>query len=85
MSAWSVEWNEDAEDGLAAAYLNAADRAAVTQAQDRIDRLLAANPLGQGTPVSEGLYRLTVPPLSVAFTVDQAGRSVQVTGVSFVP
>jgi hypothetical protein len=85
MSGWTVDWNEDAQNGLAAAYLNAANRPAVTQAQADIDRLLAANPLGHGRLLSEGLYRLDVPPLFVVYTVDQAARFVQVTGVGTIP
>jgi hypothetical protein len=78
---YSVEWSADALTALATVWMQAPDRAAVTAAQDRIDRLLAADPLAHGTPVSEGLYAITAHPLRALFEVASASRRVKVVGV----
>ena len=64
---------------------NPARRQAITGAQAAIDRLLEADPLGNGHHLSEGLYRLRVPPLSVTFTVDVPARRVEINSVSLIP
>src|SRR5437764_63916 len=62
---YDVGWNGDALVQLTAAWLQSADRGAVTAAQTRIDRLLAADPYGNGTFVSEDMYAIEVHPLRV--------------------
>jgi hypothetical protein len=65
--------------------MQAPDRRAVNAAERQADALLAADPLGNGRPVSEGLYRLDVGPLVVLYEVDVATRTVEVTGVGLLP
>jgi hypothetical protein len=84
MNPFAVEWEPDVEDELARLWLRAPDPAAVTRAQARIDELLERNPAGNGQLLSEGLYRIEVPPLLVNYTIDHAGRSVSVTWVRFL-
>jgi hypothetical protein len=81
MSPFTVEWDPDAETELARIWLAAADPDEVTQAQARIDQLLARNPSGHGQPLSEGLWRIEVPPLVVNYTIGDANKHVQVTWV----
>jgi hypothetical protein len=78
---YNVDWNISARRTLAAIWIKAANRLAVTAAQDQIDRLLAANPLGNSNPVSEGLYAINVHPLRAVFEVDDSTESVMVVSV----
>ncbi len=79
-----VEWLPDAEDDLAAAWMQAPDRQVVTDAQAVIDRLLARDPLTNGAEVAEGLRKFTVAPLVVYYEVDTGRRHVTVTNVALV-
>ncbi|HXG09569.1 MAG TPA: hypothetical protein VNK04_07250 [Gemmataceae bacterium] len=78
---YAVDWDDDALFTLAAIWIGASDRQAVTVAQATIDRVLASNPVGNGTPVGEGLYAFEVPPLRVLFEVCDPIRSVRVVSV----
>jgi hypothetical protein len=82
---YAVQWGDDALNGLGRAWIQAPDRQAVTRAQMAIDRLLGTDPLGHGTPVSEGLYKLVVPPLRVQFEVSEDERLVTVVFVRGIP
>jgi hypothetical protein len=75
---FSVDWTPVALDALAAIWVSSPHRQAVTAAQARIDRLLAANPLGNGAPRGEGLYVIDVHPLRALFEVSAADRVVKV-------
>ncbi len=81
MNPYSVDWTDDALDSLALLWLQAAAPADVNQAQAMIDSLLARAPLHHGTEVSEGLRELTIPPLRVLYSVDDAQRAVEVSSV----
>lgn len=52
---YTVDWNADARSTLATIWIRAVNRSAITASQARIDRLLVADPLGNGKPLSEGL------------------------------
>jgi hypothetical protein len=54
-------------------------------AQARADRLLSRDPVANGRHLSEGLYRLDVPPLVLHYAVDLLGQSVEVTNVRALP
>ena len=82
---FSVRWDRDARNTLAAVWLAARDRRAVTAAQARIDHLLATDPLGKGTPVSEGLYAIQVHPLRALYEVDDIRRAVRVVSIGELP
>ncbi len=83
MNPWTVEWDPSAEQELARLWMLAADPQAVTDAQARIDRLLARNPIGNGQHLAEGLYRLCVPPLTVYYRIDPDSRLVYVDEIHF--
>jgi hypothetical protein len=82
---YTVDWEADAEIELARIWLGAPDPDAVTEAQAEIDRLLSRDPTGNGRHLSEGLWRIHVPPLAATYTIDSNRRQVKVTGVRFVP
>jgi hypothetical protein len=78
---YTVNWTDEAQFSLAAVWMRAVDRWAVTAAQTTVDRLLATDPLRNGTHVSEGLYALEVDPLRVQFEVSEGNRVVTVVSV----
>jgi hypothetical protein len=82
MTSYAVDWPEEVLSDLTDIWLRAPDRQAVTDAQARIDRLLGANPFGNGIHVSEGLYSLHAPPLAVSYTIDPSARRVEIQSVS---
>jgi hypothetical protein len=79
---YSVDWTPAARATLATIWIGAADRQAVTNAQARMDRLLAVDPVRNGTWVSEGLYAVEVHPLRALFEVAATGRFVSIVSVS---
>lgn len=79
-----VSYVQRAQNQLAAIWLNASDRNAVTKASDRIDRLLRSQPLAVGEDL--GAYRrLHDPPLEVIYTASPDDCLVQVWRIAFVP
>jgi hypothetical protein len=86
VNGYTVDWVPDAQDELADLWIVGPDRAAITRAQNEIDRRLASNPRGAGaTEVAEGLWRMTVAPLTVYYAVDDAQRLVEVSKVVRIP
>ncbi len=69
MTRYQVEWQPEALDTLAHLWMIAKDRKAVTEAEARIHHLLTVNPWDQGLLLSEGLWKLVIPPLVVSFSV----------------
>ncbi|HTU94013.1 MAG TPA: type II toxin-antitoxin system RelE/ParE family toxin [Gemmataceae bacterium] len=84
MTSYTVDWTSDAEDGLTQIWLQTYDPA-VTSASNQIDRLLARDPFGHGQLAHEGLYKLTVPPLTAYYSIDQAHNTVEVSAVRYTP
>ena len=85
MNAFVPEWLPLSEQELARIWMFADDPQAVTEAQAQIDRWLTRNPLGVGQPMPEGLFKLTVAPLTVFYSVDSARRTVEVSWVWYTP
>jgi hypothetical protein len=81
MNGYAVSWQSEAEDELASIWIQALDRQAVTQAQVQVDRLLARDPLGCGSEVAEGLWKIMLVPLVVYYEVDNNRRRVTVVKV----
>jgi plasmid stabilization system protein ParE len=78
---FTVLWDPEAEQELAAIWVAAADRAAVTAATDEIDRLLRTNPEQRGESRDDGRRILLVAPLGVLFRVLPDDRVVRVLQV----
>jgi hypothetical protein len=78
MNPFIVVWWQYAQSRLAVEWLNAMDRAAITQAADEIDRRLAADPTICAESDHEELYRFTVSPLTIQFTIDQVNHAVTI-------
>jgi hypothetical protein len=85
MNPYTVDWLPTAEDELAAIWLAASDRPAVTAAQNTVDRLLSHDPMGCGAPIAEALRKLIVVPLMVYYSVQEAQKLVEVSNVYRYP
>lgn len=78
---WDVEWLPDAEQELAAIWLQATDRQAVTAAADAIDRRLSRDPEQEGESRSQDVRVTFEKPLGVLFHVSVDERRVKVVHV----
>jgi hypothetical protein len=85
MTPYTVEWPNDVLSDLTTIWLQAPDRRAVTNAQATIDQMLGADPLGNATHLSEGLYKLQVIPLSVTFVINVPQHRVEIYSIHFSP
>lgn len=81
MTRYTVVWVESAHDELAALWLKASDRNAVTAAAHAIDQELGEDAPGKGSALKEGLRSLYTPPLKSIFTVREEDRIVEVLRV----
>jgi hypothetical protein len=75
---YTVVWTPAAEEDLAALWLTAPDRTAVTSAANTIDVVLANDPDQQGESRYDTVRELFVPPLGVDFDVQEPDRMVYV-------
>jgi hypothetical protein len=66
---YTVIWQPDTENDLADEWLNAPDRAVVTQAANQIDAQLKADPYANSESRSGNSRVMFVPPLGVAYDV----------------
>jgi hypothetical protein len=79
---YTVEWGPIAEGHLAAIWLDAADRDAVTQAAHRLEQALAFDPLHLGEARESSVRRFTsYQMLRVMFEVVEDDKKVLVQGV----
>jgi hypothetical protein len=78
---WNVIWLPAAEEELADAWLNAPNRAAVTDAANVIDRALSLDPENVGESRPNGRRVTFAPPLSVVFRIRADETTVEVLHV----
>jgi hypothetical protein len=78
---YNVIWTSSAEQQLAAIWLIAPDRAAVTSATATIDDVLSVDPEQQGTQNFDTVRTLVVEPVGVDFEVVSADWIVYVLTV----
>jgi plasmid stabilization system protein ParE len=78
---FTVLWTPDAEQELAAVWLSAEDRNAVTSAAHGIDALLRVDPQTRGESRQHEVRVLFAPPLGVDFEVVEGDRTVYVLAV----
>lgn len=86
---YTVEWKQTATDELTLAWLDAAsdaefgvqDRARITAAAREVDRLLRADPYGQGESREWTRRVMFVAPLAASYAVDAAASKVEVLQV----
>jgi hypothetical protein len=75
----------EADQELARYWITAKDRNAVTESQNRIEKLLAREPRRSGHEVSEGLWKIEIPPLIAYYEIDDLKNEVTLTGFAFIP
>ncbi len=78
---YTVLWSPDAENDLAAIWLDANDRTAVTAAGNQIDALLHQDAHLQGESRHGRLRILFIPPLAIDFEVIHDDRIARVLTV----
>jgi len=78
---YTVLWTPAAEQELAALWLAAGDRGAVTSAANSIDQLLKQDPEVRGILCFDTVRTLVVPPLGADFEIVDADRVVYVLSV----
>jgi hypothetical protein len=76
---WEVEWDDEPAQDLASAWMNSDDRDSITKAQAKADQLLARDPIKNGRYLSEGLYRIEIPPVVLGYAIDAGAHRVNVT------
>jgi hypothetical protein len=81
MTSFTVGATPGAEDDLAAPWLRSPNRQAVTSADNAIQRLLADDPFGNGTPLREGLDKIEYPPLVMFYSIDPVSKHVEISDV----
>jgi hypothetical protein len=78
---WTVRWTREARDQLAAVWLAASDRAAVTHAAHRIEAALRRDPTVEGESRDAGRRLVIDYPLAVMYRVNDIERKVRILGV----
>jgi hypothetical protein len=80
MMRFNVTWRLDQKQKLVRIWLAASDRRAVSRSADRIEELLADNPVFSGTEFYGDLM-LAVPPIGVIYKISIEDRIVEVVYV----
>lgn len=75
---YTVIWTDSAEQNLAAVWLAAPDRNAVTSAANIVDQLLADDPETRGETRFDTVRSLVIVPLGVDFEIVELDRIVYV-------
>ena len=84
MHIFTVVWKKDAQDALARLWNdNPLVRQEISDAADRMDRLLANDPLACGEPISSRGRQFVVLPLKSLFTIAEQDRVVRVLYVKY--
>jgi hypothetical protein len=80
-ASYFVHWTDPVSDFLAAMWVTSTNPDALVSTRNAIQYLLESNPHKHGTPVAEGLWKLTLPPLQVYFNIDSPNMRVEITDV----
>lgn len=78
---YSVFWKKQAEDQLAEIWMTSQDRAAVSAAADGLGRMLKTDPEQLGESRFGTRRIMFIPPLRVAFRVDEDDRTVWILAI----
>ncbi len=75
---YTVTWTQETEDGLAAAWLAAADRDAVAAAAHRLDSALKRGPINFGESRASSVVRIAIGlPLGIEFEIIEDDKKVR--------
>ncbi len=78
---YRVAWEDTARADVLTVLTQVGDLPSVTRAVAAIEDQLVADPLS-GRHLSEGLWRLVVPPVAVFYAIDLSARSVTIIQVA---
>lgn len=78
---FTVGWEPDTLTELHQLWATLPDPAAVRAARETVEQRLAADPVGNGQLLSEGLWKIVVSPLALYYTIDAARRHVRITDI----
>ena len=80
---FDVEWDPAIRHELHELWVVATDPAAVRAAAREVEERLTVDPQACGRLLSEGLWRVHVPPLLLHYTIDTERRFVEITDVQY--
>ena len=78
---FGVDWGSGIRKELHLLWATAPDPAAVRNAAEKVEQQLGTDPYQSGKHLSEGLWRIVVPPLVAHYSIDASSRSVEITDV----
>ena len=79
----SIEWSDDAIDGLAMLSLLHSNRwADINSAIDLIEYHLEHHPMAFANEVSEGLWRIDIEPVGISFSI--AGKDITIESIGWI-
>lgn len=81
MKKYTVVWTSDALDRLAEIWMSLDDHEPLNLATEIALWVLATDPEHQGRELREGLRMVTIPSISIFFTISEQDRIVEVSHV----
>ena len=82
---YDVVWEDNARSEVAAEFVGGADRVAIIDASYQIDRALESDPIGNGEPLSEGLFYIDRPPLRAIYSVNANAKRADIGRIRRIP
>jgi hypothetical protein len=82
---YRVEWEDDARSEVAAEFVAGKDKVAIIDASHQIDRALESDPIGNGEPLSEGMFYIDRSPLRAIYSIDAEFKFVNVVRIRRIP
>ena len=82
---YKVEWADDARSEVAAEFVHGNDKVAIIDAAYQIDRALESDPIGNGLPLSEGMFYIDRSPLRAIYSIDAEFKRVDVGRIRRIP
>jgi hypothetical protein len=75
---WDLDWSDDADADLARIYVDAVNKAGVTQSGTAAEKKLQHDPIGFGTQKAEGLWYLDSGVLRIYYEIDETAHTVKI-------
>lgn len=82
---YKVQWEESATQEVAAEFVTGNDKVAIIDATHQIDRALESDPIGNGTPLDEGMFYIDRPPLRAIYSINAEAKRVDVGRIRRIP
>lgn len=75
---YTVEWTDEARSEVASEFVDGSDKVAIIDAAYQIDRALESDPIGNGEPLSDGMFYIDRPPLRAVYSLNVELKRVDV-------